>query len=43
MAFLEGLKDFVSGLTRGFAIFFTERNDYVVTANVPGLSTRKQN
>jgi len=42
MAFLNGLKDFAGGLTRGFALFFNERNDYVLTANVPGLTTRKQ-
>ncbi len=43
MAFLTGLKDFVDGLTRGFALFFSERNDYVITASVPGISARKQN
>jgi len=42
MAFTIGLKDFFSGLTRGFALFFTERNNYVTIANVPGLTDRKQ-
>ena len=42
MAFLNGLKDFASGLTRGFALFFNERNNFVLTASVPGVSTRKQ-
>jgi len=42
MAFLVGLKDFLSGLTRGLALFFTERNDHVLTATTPGLTTRKQ-
>jgi len=42
MAFLNGLKDFASGLTRGFALFFNERNNFVLTASVPGISTCKQ-
>jgi len=42
MAFLIGLKDFAGGLTRGFALFFNERNEHVFTANVPGIFVRKQ-
>ena len=41
MTFFQGIKDFVAGLTRGLGLFFTERNDYVSTANLPGVTTRK--
>ena len=41
MTFISGLKDFVSGLTRGFALFFNERNDHVITASIPSISTGK--
>ncbi len=35
------MKDLVSGLTRGFALFLGERHDYVVTASLPGVTARK--
>ncbi len=41
MVFFVGLKDFFGGLTRGFALFFTERNDHLIKATAPGLSGRK--
>jgi len=42
MAFLVGFKDFFGGLTRGFALFFTERNDHLIKATAPGLGDRNQ-
>lgn len=41
MTFLVGIKDFFGGLTRGFGLFFTERNVHTLGATTPGLSARK--
>ncbi len=41
MTFLQGFKDFVGGLVRGFGLFFTERNDFVTTAHIPGVKLVK--
>jgi len=42
MALFQILKEITSGLTRGFALFFCERSDFVSTAHLPSVSTRKQ-
>ncbi len=42
MTFLIGLKDFFSGLTRGLSLFFTERNDHLISATTPGLIGQKR-
>lgn len=41
MALLNGFKDFFDGLARGFGLFFTERNDYIIVATAPGLTGHK--
>jgi len=42
MTFLQGFKDFLGGLSRGLGLFFTERNDFVTTANLPGVTFVKR-
>ena len=41
MAFFQILKEITSGLTRGFALFFCERSDFVSTSHLPSVSARK--
>ncbi len=42
----NALRDFADGLSRGFSLFLTERNDFTaltVEPRVPPLSRRKNN
>ena len=41
MTFFVNFRDFIGGLTRGFGLFFTERNDHIISVTNPGLSGRK--
>ena len=34
---LVALKDFCEGISRGFGLFLTERNEHVSTSVAPGL------
>jgi hypothetical protein len=35
MIILSAVRDFADGLSRGFALFFTERNDFAIRSTLP--------
>lgn len=36
MIIFNALRDFADGLSRGFSLYFTVRNDYTVKSAMPG-------
>ena len=40
MIIITAFRDFADGLSRGFSLFFTERNDFTEKPFMPGRSTR---
>jgi hypothetical protein len=40
MLFINALRDFADGMTRGLGLFFTERHEYTTTVTAPGLAGR---
>ena len=36
MIIFNALRDFADGLSRGFSLYFTARNDYTVKSTMPG-------